>query len=401
MSWPRLHPDALVGLPGEVVDTIGPHTEADPVALLGTYLAMLGNAAGPSPHFMVGRNPHRARLNVALVGRTARARKGQSFAEVRSIFTDADPAWAEARIMSGLASGEGLIHAVRDPDEDGSGGVGDKRLLVTEPEFVRVLKACQRDGNTLSAVIREAWDDGRLRVLTRRDPLVASSSHISLCTHVTPDELRRHLGGIEASNGFANRFLFLCVERARILPTGGNLSDDEVRHLADRTRSALAAARKFGRMRRSDDAEVLWADMYRQIAEDEPAGLVGAITARAEAQLLRVAMVYALSDSSPVIEPEHLRAAWAVVTFAQDSAEHLFADTSGDPLIERVFTIVNNAGPSGIARADITRDLSGHVHGGELDAVLAALEKANRIYMQTQPTAGRPRTVVYSQEAAP
>lgn len=63
---PELDEGALYGLPGEVVQTIAPHTEGDPAALLLSYLTMLGNAAGPQPSVHRGRpssrppvHPHR------------------------------------------------------------------------------------------------------------------------------------------------------------------------------------------------------------------------------------------------------------------------------------------------------------------------------------------------------
>jgi hypothetical protein len=56
--------------------------------------------------------------------------------------------------------------------------VQDKRCLVVEAEFARVLNMTARDGNILSAVIRDAWDHGRLRTMTRFDPLRATGAHI-------------------------------------------------------------------------------------------------------------------------------------------------------------------------------------------------------------------------------
>jgi hypothetical protein len=56
-----LPPAALHGLPGEVVNTLGPHTEADPAALLLCYLTMLGSAC-PRPVFKLGLLTHPGRL---------------------------------------------------------------------------------------------------------------------------------------------------------------------------------------------------------------------------------------------------------------------------------------------------------------------------------------------------
>ena len=46
-------------------------------------------------------------------------------------------------------------------------GESDKRLMPLDPEFSRLLKVAARDGNTVSAMIRLAWDNGDLHVLTR------------------------------------------------------------------------------------------------------------------------------------------------------------------------------------------------------------------------------------------
>ena len=80
-----------------------------------------------------------------------------------------DPEWAENRIRGGMSSGEGIIHAVRDPVHAMSRGVmklkdpgvTDKRLLLDEREFYSALAVMQRQGNTLSTVIRDAGTANR------------------------------------------------------------------------------------------------------------------------------------------------------------------------------------------------------------------------------------------------
>jgi len=48
--WPTLHEDALYGLAGEVVSTLDPHTEADPAAVLVSFLVAFGAAVNSGPH---------------------------------------------------------------------------------------------------------------------------------------------------------------------------------------------------------------------------------------------------------------------------------------------------------------------------------------------------------------
>src|SRR6266542_1438798 len=73
-------------------------------------------------------------------------------------------------------------------------GIQDKRLLLYEPEFANVLKQTERQGNTASVVLRQAWDGTKtLRTLTKNSPACATAAHISLVGHITQQELQRYL----------------------------------------------------------------------------------------------------------------------------------------------------------------------------------------------------------------
>ncbi len=82
-----------------------------------------------------------------------------------------------------------------------------------EPEFARVVNAAKRESNTLSAVIREAWDSGDLSVMTKNSASHATDAHIGMVTHITHEELAKSLSTVDVYNGFGNRFsLDLCPE---------------------------------------------------------------------------------------------------------------------------------------------------------------------------------------------
>src|SRR5262249_50019201 len=151
----------------------------------------------------------------------------------------------------------------------------EKRAFFYEPEFARTLAAAARDGSTLSAVLRDAWDSGRLAVATRKDPLLATGAHIGVLAHITVDELRARLSSLDVANGFANRHLFVCAKRSQKLPTGGNLDDAERRRLGKRVAEALAVARKGDVLTRTLKAEAVWDRLYRDLPE--PPGLFGAV----------------------------------------------------------------------------------------------------------------------------
>jgi hypothetical protein len=389
--WPALDPAAQHGLAGRVVATLRPHTEADDVALLLSFLAAFGNAVGPGPRALVGATGHPARLNVLLVGDTARARKGTAQAEVSKVFALADPGWFAERVMGGLASGEGLIFAVRDPGEQDPGEV-DKRLLVVEAEFARVLGVAAREGNTLSAVLRQAWDDGRLRTMTRKDPLRASGAHISIVGHITAEELLRRLGDTEIANGFANRFLFALVRRSKLLPEGGQLDPAALDRLAADVMDALATARHLGILCRSATARELWAKAYKDFG-DGAAGLAGALTARPEAQTLRLSVAYALLDGSALIEPVHIEAALAVWRYCEASAAAIFGGLLGDPVADRLLEALHEAGDDGLDGAAQHAVFGRHVAATRLALARALLEGKGLIVTSSEETGGRPRLV--------
>ena len=153
-------------------------------------------------------------------------------------------------LAGGLSSGEGLIAQVRDhADEDGSQAPADKRRLVVEPEFAQMLKVLAREGNTLSAIVRQAWDGEPLQTIVRNDPLRATGANMAIVGHITRDELLRYLTATELANGFANRFLLIAVQRSKLLPFGGAL--DERRARRDPRRHAPGAALRHPAPRRS------------------------------------------------------------------------------------------------------------------------------------------------------
>jgi hypothetical protein len=315
----------LHGLAGEVVRTIDPYTEADPVAVLATFLAMFGNCVTANAHFRVEYTKHFVRLFVALVGRTAKGRKGQSLSTLRYIFEQIDYEWSKERVVfGGLSSGEGLIDAVRDErrNEDGEiidKGESDKRLLLIEEELVSALKVACREGNTLSAILRQAWDRGDLRPLTKNNKIRATGAHISIVAHITQDELLRYLTATEQSNGYANRFLWLLTKRSKMIPRPAPVPDEQLDPLVERLRQAIDFARRTGLIDRDEEAEEKWAQVYPELSDGKP-GMVGAITARGEAQVMRLACLYALLDCSNIIKAVHLEAALALWEYAEASA---------------------------------------------------------------------------------
>jgi hypothetical protein len=397
-EWPTLDSAALYGLAGDIVRTIEPHTEGDPVAVLAYTLTMAGSAFGPGPYALVGASRHRGNLFALCVGRTARGRKGTAHSEAERPIKLADPEWG-TRIVGGLSSGEGLIQEVRDPtytrNRDGEEvvddpGATDKRLLVVEEEFSSVLRVAGRDGNTLSEVIRRAWDGRDLRVMTRKSPLVARGAHISILGHITMEELLRELDATDRVNGLGNRFLFICVRRSKLLPHGGRLPESEVSTLTERMARVLETARFLGEVRRDAEADRMWEAVYPALTKDRP-GMLGALTARAEAQVLRLSFLYALLEMSTTIRRPHLEAALAFWQYAENSAAYIFGDAVGDPVADRVLSALRANGAT--SQSGLSDVFGRHLSAARLSGALETLLKLGKVKTQRLETGGRPTTL--------
>jgi len=387
-GWPPTPaPAAYHGLAGEIVNRIAPETEADPVAILSQLLVSFGAAAGRGAFFQVEATRHCPNEFLVLIGDSARARKGSSWDHVHRLITGAE-ATISARILTGLSSGEGLIHAVRDPAGPDPGS-SDRRLLVIEPEFVSVLKNVSREISTLSPTLRSAWDGRPLAILTRTAPARATGAHISVIGHITATELRAHVNPVELANGLLNRFLLLGCRRVRLLPEGGNPDPLKNTGLDHRLQDTLTAAKRAGQIRLSTPARHAWADAYQKLAQPQP-GIAGAISARAEAHTIRLALIYALLDNDREIRPVHLDAALALWDYALRSATWALEATTGDPLARQIHAALTHQLPDGLTRTQLRDLLHRNPTTIQLDSALAALANDGKITSSRVLTAGRP-----------
>jgi len=408
VKWPKdLTDQAFQGLAGEVVHALEPHTEADPAALLLNFMVAFGNLLGDGPHLRIGSDRHPVRLNAVLVGATSKARKGTSWSPIRELLAPLDLGWSQNQIVEGLSSGEGLIYAVRDPQFKEEPvkekkrvveyervrtdpGATDKRLLVIESEFGRTLKTMGREGNTLSAVMRQAWDTGDLNVLTKNNPIKATGAHISIVGHITNEELQRNLDSTDAANGFANRFIWMAVKRSKCLPEGGRPPDTQLKVLRAKLERVMRFAERVGKMRFSKGGLILWHIKYPRLSEGKP-GLVGLMTGRAEAQVLRMACLYALLDRSAEVKTQHIKAALTIWRRAEASVRYIFGDRLGDPVADTILAEVRERGS--LTQMGISNLFQRHQSADRIARSLLSLQKAGLIRVRQERTGGRPQTI--------
>ncbi len=379
-TWPdAIQEDGFHGIAGELVRLIAPHTEADPAALLVQFLVAWGSLVGRGPYYLAEEDRHHTNLFCVIAGVTSKGRKGTSWGRMRAVLNTIDQHWVENCLVSGLGSGEALIDALNNED---------RRRLVLEGEFARLLAIIAREGTTISSIFRQCWDMGEAHVTVRAKEAHVKGGHLSLIAHITKDELRRRLSDVEIANGFGNRILWVCAKRSKELPFGGGSIDFGA--IPSRLADATAFARKMGntRVRFATDASQLWAHIYHDLSEGKP-GLFGAVTGRAEAQVVRLSLIFALLDCASEIRVEHLRAALAVWRYCEDSARYIWGDLLGDPSADAMLQAIR-ASANGLTRLEVYNLFSGHKPASELDRAAAVLIERGLIQTQKEESNGRP-----------
>ena len=404
---PRPDPACLYGLVGDVAQAGSSNTEANPYAIAAAMLAYLGAAVGRGPYMPIGDDWNHARLFMVHVGRSSRGRKGTAKKLIYRI-NNAVKALDEYLVpqvhRGGLSTREGLALMIHDGYKEGKNevpAITDKRLLVVESEFANILHQSKRDGNTLSAALRDAWDGTSIRPAVKTCRVWASDPHIGIIGDVTPSELRELMHARELTNGFANRFIFFWAEGDKVLPFPQYTPKHVVEALGDRVAQILRFAgadrhvdMDVMRMEFSTEAASLYARLYKGELRDRSAGehITGLLDRRAPV-LLRLAMLFALTDHTNVIAVNHINAAMAWVRYWVESVKFIFqsaVDEAGaaatTEMAQRIVTYLAAHGQA--TRTDLTKGcFGGHVSKATLDKALDELITASppAIEVETVP----------------
>lgn len=401
-DWPTLSKKALPGIAGEFVHLATKNSEADPAAVLATFLVRFGVDVGAGPHMMVGDTAHRCRLASVLVGDSSKARKGTSGKPVKRLFkippTDEfgefyQPAHSENATFS---TGEGIIYLIRDEikkydDKEQQWvvtdpGIDDKRLFIIDEEFAGVMANTKREGNTLSMIIRQMWDSGDLAPIIKNKRTIATGGHVGWVSHITLYELNTRLDESQAFNGFANRILWVCSQRKKFVPWPVPMDETTLKLIQKAMVKLIVAASPEQEIKPDTVTQQAWTDQhYEKLSRSRP-GLLGAVTNRAEAQTLRLAMVYCLLDGKTTIELPHLESALAFWDYCEQSANFIFHGKSQDTVARKMLDALQEGPKTG---TEINRLFASHVSRARLETALSELLVSGCLSKEEKKTSGR------------
>jgi hypothetical protein len=236
--------------------------------------------------------------------------------------------------------------------------------------------------------------------MTKNSPTRAHESLISIIGHITIEELRSKLDEVSMASGLANRFLFACVKRSKMLPHGGKVPERSQQLLQHRTRQALTSAGLTTQVEMTSAASVRWAEEYTRLTQAR-GGLLGHITARSEPQVIRLALLYTLLDQAKAIDVPHLEAALELWRYCEASALHIFGESTGEPLADAILRELRRAAPDGIGKREIFDLFGRNERAAKLDAALTKLRLAGKAHCRIEKPAkgaigGRPRELWFA-----
>jgi hypothetical protein len=137
-----------------------------------------------------------------------------------------------------------------------------------------------------------------------------------------------------------------------------------------------AFARNVAEMTRDAEACTLWTEVYEGLSEGK-LGLLGAVTSRAEAQVMRLACVYALLDCSRIIRKPHLEAALDVWRYCEESARFIFGDSLGDPVADEILRSLR-AATDGLTRTELSNLFGRNRSAREIGRALKSATKETK-----------------------
>ena len=156
--------------------------------------------------------------------------------------------------------------------------------------------------------------------------------------------------------------------------------------------NSVEFARQIGRVEMTAEAAEAWSVAYPELSAERP-GLVGAIIARAEAQVIRLSLIFALLDMKDTIAPEHLEGAMAIWAYCEASALRIFGDSLGDPVADDILRALRLSGPGGMTRTEIYNLFGRHRRSDQIGPALQLLREKRQVRSETRETSGRPSEV--------
>lgn len=319
---------------GTAIKAAMPYTEADPVGVLASTLAIYSAALNG---YATPPNGMPIVVWTVLVGRSRVGRKGYALATAEKILGDSLDLFMKHHREQGVSSGPALVALLASREAEAAlqeGGPDGRAFIVDEewPSSLRTTNRCPKYGPFL----RTAWDGKPLANTTKGkgsggaakvDTHSVPHPKLGFHAHIQPGLWAKFIKADDALGGSYNRILPVEVKCSKLLDDDNPLHNIKTTpslrkgyEWAKKTRPQLTwhpAAREYYREFRLQHEEML----------GETPEHLSCYFERADAQIMRVASVLTVAGSKSVITLPAVKAARAFVEYSMKTVRALVSET--------------------------------------------------------------------------
>ncbi|MCW7552111.1 YfjI family protein [Endozoicomonas gorgoniicola] len=351
---PQVTDAMFPGLLGEITEACCKDTEAVPTSVGAYLLVWFTSHIGRTRYMMIGDEQRWLNNFFLLVGPSGSGKgtsgKGPAriFYQVQDkmqvLFQSAFDAGRGEGLKQcpnlqvhngGLSSGEGLGFALDDGTDSPIPGrtITDKRLLVIESEMANTLCNMTRQGNTLSAQLRNVYDGVDIKPMTKRDRVSVSDPYICLLGNITPDELLKFdEDRLQSFNGLLNRMLMLWTQPQKLVSRPKTMDSNTLSGFSSTIAEHIMKARNgrfethWKKLRLQTEpllftksAEDLWDRSYSRLVNQPYSKRIEPLVRRHRLHARLMAAALALFQGHEVVTREDMEGALDWIEFSRQS----------------------------------------------------------------------------------
>lgn len=354
--FPPPPPEVYHGWFGGYLELVSETTEAPDQFHLASAMTIIGAWAGRTVHTRLASGKVYPNNYTVLVGNSSESKKDTAIKRAWEMALD--PPWARERAAppyverSGVASAESFIKGLSI----------QSNVIIRMSEFSELLANARRKGTaTILTMLMKAWDNPpQLSNDSLTNAALALNPSVSILAGTQPDVLAGDLIDTDISSGFANRIMFIPGTGKGPNPWPAEVDERRLHEHWVRVRRNLQAYKggdEYLPIHRTPAVEALWSHFYLT-----PRGETAAertMSQRHQVMVLKIALIYAMTDCAKQIEQEHLERAIAFVDWMWGCVRQMmgsWATSTDNRLAKRITDVLTRTGP--IKRRDLQRKTS-------------------------------------------
>ena len=343
-TFPPPPPEVFHGWFNGYLELVADTTEAPDQFHLASALTIIGAYAGRRAYTKLASGKVYPNNYTVLVGNSSESKKDTAISRAWNMALD--PEWSRERTAlpyverNGVASAEAFVKGLSTASN----------VVIRMSEFSELLANARRKGTTtILTMLMKAWDTPpQLSNDSLTNPALALNPFVSLLAGTQPDVLASDMIGTDITSGFANRIMFVPGTGKGPNPWPDEVDERKLHaHWVKVRRNIMAYGDgDFVPVNRTPEVKLLWAQFYTTPRGES--AMERTMSQRHQNMVLKVALIYAMSDCSKTIELEHLQRAIAFVDWSWGCVRQLmggWATSNDNRLLDRIMAVLQRTGP--------------------------------------------------------